>query len=92
MTTDQVGLFIGAWGVSNALARLLGTVLGGVLRDVVTQVSLNAVAGYVVVFFVEAGLLVVSLVLLRRIDATAFARHEQVYSTAERTALLNDAA
>ncbi len=92
MTTDQVGLFIGAWGVSNALARLLGTVLGGVLRDVVTQVSLNAVAGYVVVFFVEAGLLVVSLVLLRRIDATAFARHEREYSTTERAALLNDAA
>jgi len=53
---------------------------------------LNAVAGYVVVFFVEAGLLVVSLVLLRRIDATAFAKHEREYSTAARAALLNDAA
>ena len=92
MTTNQVGLFIGAWGVSNAMARLLGTVLGGALRDVVTQLSSHALTGYVVVFFVEAGLLVVSLVLLRKIDVKAFARHEQEFSTAERAALMNDAA
>jgi len=58
---------------------------------VITQVSSNALTGYVVVFFVEAGLLVVSLVLLRRIDVKAFAKHEQEFSAAERAALMNDA-
>ncbi len=91
MTTDQVGLFIGAWGVSNALARLLGTVLGGVMRDVVTQVTTNALIGYVVVFFVEAGLLAVSLLLLRRIDTGQFAAHESELSAAERAVLMNEA-
>lgn len=92
MTTDQVGLFIGAWGIANALARLLGTVLGGVLRDVVTYISANALIGYVVVFFVEASLLVVSLFLLRRIDTRQFRAHESDYSAAERAALMNEAA
>lgn len=92
MTTDQVGLFIGAWGIANALARLLGTVLGGVLRDVVTYLSANALIGYVVVFFVEASLLVVSLFLLRRIDTRQFRAHESDYSAAERAALMNEAA
>lgn len=92
MTTDQVGLFIGAWGVSNALARLLGTVLGGVMRDVVTQFTANALVGYVVVFFVEAALLVVSLFLLRRIDTRQFAVHESERTAAERAALMNEVA
>lgn len=91
MTTSQVGLFIGAWGVSNALARLVGSVLGGVLRDVIDQISQNALAGYVTVFFVEAGLLAVSLVLLRRIDPRRFQQREQEYNAAERAALMNDA-
>lgn len=91
MTTDQVGLFIGAWGVSNALARLLGTVLGGVMRDVVTELTTNPLIGYVVVFFVEAGLLVVSLFLLRRIDTRQFAAHDSQYSAADRAALMNEA-
>jgi len=90
MTTSQVGLFIGAWGVSNAVARLLGTVLGGVLRDVVTKISENALTGYVTVFFVEAGLLVVSLVLLRRIDTAKFRASELEYSATERAALMNE--
>ncbi|HJR81477.1 MAG TPA: BCD family MFS transporter, partial [Anaerolineales bacterium] len=35
----MVGLYIGAWGFSNALSRLVGSVLGGAVRDVVTQVT-----------------------------------------------------
>ncbi len=32
----MVGLYIGAWGFSDALSRLTGSILGGVVRDVVT--------------------------------------------------------
>lgn len=32
----QVGLFIGAWGMANAISRLIGSVLGGAGRDILT--------------------------------------------------------
>jgi BCD family chlorophyll transporter-like MFS transporter len=90
MTTSQVGLFIGAWGMADALARLIGTVLGGVLRDVVAQLSGSSIAGYVSVFVVEALLLVASLVMLRRIDVQRFRSQARDLNLDERTALLND--
>jgi len=85
-----VGLFMGAWGIANALSRLLGTVMGGVLRDLITQISQNTLAGYVTVFIIEAVLLLLSLVLLSRIDVKRFQAHERQYSTAERAALMNE--
>jgi len=90
MTTTRVGLFMGAWGIANALSRLLGTVMGGVLRDLITRVSQNNLTGYVAVFIIEAVLLLLSLVLLRRIDVKRFQAHERQYSTAERAALMNE--
>jgi BCD family chlorophyll transporter-like MFS transporter len=68
----QVGLFIGAWGFSSALARLVGSVLGGALRDVITQVSRDAIYGYIVVFGVEACMLLAASILLTQIDVRAF--------------------
>ena len=72
----MVGLYIGAWGFSNALSRLTGTLLGGVMRDVVTQVSGQALSGYLVVFGIEAGMLLVAALMLSRIDVAAF--HKQI--------------
>ena len=68
----QTGLFIGAWGFANALSRLTGSVLGGVVRDVVTIASGNVMAGYLVVFAIEAALLLVAIFLFSRIDVKAF--------------------
>lgn len=90
MTTTQVGLYIGAWGIANALSRLLGSLLGGVVRDFVTQLSRDAVLGYAVVFLIEAIFIGVSLYLLRRIDVRAFKRNQRL-TMDERAALLNDA-
>lgn len=73
----NVGLFIGAWGMANALSRLLGTVLGGVVRDVVTQVTQTAILGYVVVFGIEALMLLISLFMLGRINVSAFRKRAQ---------------
>jgi BCD family chlorophyll transporter-like MFS transporter len=73
MTTPaSVGLFIGAWGVSNALSRLSGSLLAGATRDIVTQLSQNAVLGYVIVFVIEICLMGVSVWMLRRINPVAF--------------------
>jgi BCD family chlorophyll transporter-like MFS transporter len=89
-TAGNVGLFIGAWGMSNAISRLLGSVLGGAVRDVVTQVLSNPVLGYVVVFGIEAVMLFGSLFLLRGIDVSAFRRQAQEPSLVERAALAAD--
>ncbi len=89
MTTAQVGLYIGAWGMADALARLLGTVLSGVVRDLVAQFAHNALAGYVTVFLIQAGLLLLSLRMLGRIDVQRFRSQSQ--SIADRAALLNEA-
>jgi MFS transporter, BCD family, chlorophyll transporter len=89
MTTAQIGLYIGAWGMADALARLLGTVLSGVIRDLAASLSHNAVLGYITVFIIEAILLGVSLMMLARIDVQHFRSQSQ--SMDERAALLNEA-
>jgi BCD family chlorophyll transporter-like MFS transporter len=77
MTTPaQVGLFIGAWGVADSAARGLGNLLAGGVRDLVGLATSNPAGGYVTVFLMEGLMLCVALVLLRRIDVSAF-RSEQ---------------
>jgi BCD family chlorophyll transporter-like MFS transporter len=90
-TTSKVGLFIGAWGMANAASRLIGSILGGAVRDLVTQVAQNPLAGYILVFFIEAALLAVSLAMLRRIDVNAFQRDAEGASLVERAAMASEA-
>lgn len=88
----KVGMFIGIWGVANALARLTGNVMSGVVRDIVTFLTQNPVSGYMVVFVIEALLLGVSLVLLRGIDVHAFRKQvEDQPNLIERASMANDA-
>jgi len=83
----MVGLYIGAWGFSNALSRLTGSVLGGVVRDVVTQATGLALSGYLVVFSIEALMLLVAAIMLYRIDVNAFQKQVQEPSYVEKVAL-----
>ena len=83
----NVGLYIGAWGFSNALSRLTGSLLGGIVRDGVTQVTGLALSGYIVVFGIEAGMLAAAAVMLSRIDVSAFKRQAVEPSFAEKVAL-----
>ncbi len=89
-TPEKVGLFIGAWGMSNAVSRLLGTVLGGAVRDIVTQLSANPLTGYILVFGIEAALVALSLLLLQYIDVSAFRQQAQATSIVERAAIATD--
>jgi MFS transporter, BCD family, chlorophyll transporter len=88
MTSTNVGLYIGAWGLADALARLLGSVMGGVVRDIFAYLSQNPNLGYMIVFLLEAALLAVSLVMLNRIDVQKF--RSQTMSVQERAAMLNE--
>jgi BCD family chlorophyll transporter-like MFS transporter len=93
MTTgNSIGLFMGAWGMASALARLTGNLLSGVVRDSITALTSNNVIGYSVVFTIEIGLLLVSLALLRHVDIKSFLEDaEQQLSYFERAALANEA-
>ncbi|NMC79082.1 MAG: BCD family MFS transporter [Chloroflexi bacterium] len=90
MTTRQVGLFMGAWGMAEALARLVGTVLSGAARDLITRISGEVLGGYAVVFLAQAGMLLLSWWLLRRVDVQCFRRQAEALSLAERAALMHE--
>ncbi|MEO8356929.1 MAG: BCD family MFS transporter [Chloroflexota bacterium] len=83
----MVGLYIGAWGFSNALSRLTGSILGGVVRDVVTQASGVALSGYLVVFSIEALMLLIAAIMLHRIDVNAFRKQIHEPSFVEKVAV-----
>jgi BCD family chlorophyll transporter-like MFS transporter len=89
-TSERVGLYIGAWGIANALSRLIGTLSSGVLRDLISLLTGSPLAGYEIVFFLFAVSLTVSLVLLRRITVQGFQEHSRPLTFAERAAALND--
>ena len=84
---EKVGLFIGAWGLSNALSRLTGSVLGGIVRDVVTGATGNPLSGYMVVFGIEAALLLIAVLMLSRIDVASFRTQAEATSVFERAAM-----
>ena len=90
MTTSRVGLFMGAWGVANALSRFIGTLMGGMVRDLFSNLLSNPVSGYLVVFILEAMMLVVSVFLLRKIDVSSFKKQVGTINIKEKAALLND--
>jgi BCD family chlorophyll transporter-like MFS transporter len=83
----MVGLYIGAWGFSNALSRLTGSILGGVVRGVVTQATNQALSGYLVVFSIEALMLVIATIMLYRIDISAFKKQVEEPSFVEKVAI-----
>ncbi|MCU0490855.1 MAG: BCD family MFS transporter [Chloroflexaceae bacterium] len=76
-TPEQVGLFIGAWGVADSLARGTGNLLAGVVRDLVAHGTGSLAHGYISVFLIEAAMLGFSLLLLRQINVAAFRNEEQ---------------
>lgn len=87
-TPEQTGLFIGAWGVADALARGVGNLMGGVVRDVITHTTQSTLGGYSSVFLIEAGMLFASLLLLRTIHIQQF--REQQHTLTEVIALSGD--
>jgi BCD family chlorophyll transporter-like MFS transporter len=92
MTVEgQVGLFIGAWGMANAISRMAGSILGGAVRDIIRQITNDPVLGYVIVFGIMALLVLTTLFMLRRIDVSAFHKRAQQLTAVERAALAGDA-
>jgi BCD family chlorophyll transporter-like MFS transporter len=83
----MVGLYIGAWGFSNALSRLVGNLLAGILRDVVHQLTGAALSGYLAVFAIEALMLFAASIMLTRINVNEFQKNSEEPSFVEKVAL-----
>jgi len=87
---EKVGLYIGAWGFSNGLSRLMGLLMAGVVADLATQLTGNALSGYLVVFGIEALMLFIAAIMLYRIDVGAFQKKAHEPSFTEKVAVVAD--
>lgn len=87
----QVGQFIGAWGMANAISRLVGSVLGGAGRDILTLLTQDAVLAYTLVFGTMAAFMLISLILLKKINVGEFQQNSDQSSVIERAAITGDA-
>ena len=82
-----VGLYIGAWGFSNAVSRLTGNMLGGVVFDVLNHATGSALTGYLVVFSIEGLLLLIAALMLNRLDVNAFQKQAHEPDFIEKVAI-----
>ncbi len=76
---ETAGTFIGAWGLSQALAKGTATILGGVLLDLgkkifgaTNEVSTSLVLAYGLVFASQAVAMLVAIRLLGRVNISEF--------------------
>lgn len=75
MSVDgQTGLFMGAWTLAQALANGSASVGGGLIHDLVLSISGVEGVAYGAVFGVEAAGLMLTLLLLQRLDLSNFRR------------------
>ncbi|GAB4571399.1 MAG: BCD family MFS transporter [Anaerolineales bacterium] len=87
---EKVGLYIGAWGFSNGLSRLIGLLMAGVIADVATQVTGDSMHGYLVVFGIEALMMFTAAVMLYRIDVGTFQKKAHEPEFTDKVALVAD--
>jgi BCD family chlorophyll transporter-like MFS transporter len=84
---EKVGLYIGAWGFSNGLSRLIGLLMAGIVADTATKITGSEMNGYLVVFGIEALMLLVASIMLLRIDVSSFRKQAQEPSFVDKVAL-----
>ena len=69
---ETAGTFIGAWGLAQAMARGLSTVLGGAVLDLGRGIFGEPVLAYGLVFATQAVGMMVAIWLLRRVNIKEF--------------------
>ncbi|MDX2240899.1 MAG: BCD family MFS transporter [Leptolyngbyaceae cyanobacterium bins.302] len=69
---ETAGTFIGAWGLSQAIARGMATVIGGATLDLGKRLVSNLVLAYGLVFVLQAICMTGAIFLLRRVNVQEF--------------------
>lgn len=77
---ETAGTFIGAWGLSQAMARGLATVLGGTVLNIGKTFFTLPVMAYSLVFLLQAVGMLIAVWMLRRVNV-------QEFQTTARTAI-----
>lgn len=70
-TATRAGLLMGVWGMANLLGRASGTLMGGVVVDVMQSLTGSAFTAYATVFSLEVVLLGIALWLTFRLNPEA---------------------
>ncbi|AFY99623.1 BCD family MFS transporter [Calothrix sp. PCC 6303] len=74
--TETAGTFVGAWGLSQALARALATVSGGAVLNLGKVLTNNTpLPSYGLVFAIQAAGMLVALLILSRVNISEFQRN-----------------
>jgi BCD family chlorophyll transporter-like MFS transporter len=76
----RIGIYMGAWTLSQAMANGLASVGGGIIHDTVQGIFGSEPIAYAAVFLVEALGLIITFLLLTRLSVAEF-RREVVSST-----------
>jgi BCD family chlorophyll transporter-like MFS transporter len=87
---EKIGLYIGAWGFSNGLSRGVGLLMAGIVADVATKLTGDGLYGYVIVFGIEALMMLIAAVMLSRIDVGAFQKKAHEPAFADKVAIVAD--
>lgn len=69
---ETAGTFIGAWGLAQAMARGLSTVIGGAVLNLGKLIFTSPIFAYSLVFALEAIGLITAIFLLRRVSIQEF--------------------
>jgi BCD family chlorophyll transporter-like MFS transporter len=69
---ETAGTFIGAWGLAQALARAIATVLGGAVLDLGKALFSNLTLAYGLVFSIQAIGMLTAVWLLSRVNVAEF--------------------
>lgn len=69
---ETAGTFIGAWGLSQAIARGIATLSGGILLDIGKKIFSTSIYAYSFVFVCEAVVMIIAVSLLSRVNVQEF--------------------
>ncbi|MBD1922303.1 BCD family MFS transporter [Microcoleus sp. FACHB-831] len=74
---ETAGTFIGAWGLSQALAKGVATVVGGAVLQLGTKLFADSVLAYGLVFALQAVAMILALKFLERVNVQEFRTNAQ---------------
>ncbi len=74
---ENAGTFIGAWGLSQAMARGLATVLGGTVLNIGKTIFADPTVAYSLVFILQAIGMLGAVWMLRRVNVREFQTNAQ---------------
>ncbi len=69
---ETAGTFVGAWGLSQAIARGLATLSGGIVLDIGKKIFGTQIFAYSFVFVCEAAVMILAVFFLSRVNVREF--------------------